>query len=151
LCNVCLAYLSVPVFSFSIPKAGDFIDASSAAVTGDRANSIRIAKEESFRFNGHFAEKTHQALAVYYDDMIRALVDGLNGQMLAKSKALPRLGRPIPLVLSGGSALPHGFRDRFEALLKESEFPIALSEIRMAESPLHSTAKGALVAAMVDG
>src|SRR5262249_22663967 len=28
LCNVCLAYLSVPVMSFSIPKAGDFIDSS---------------------------------------------------------------------------------------------------------------------------
>ncbi len=26
LCNVCLAYLSVPVVSFSVPKAGDFID-----------------------------------------------------------------------------------------------------------------------------
>ena len=40
LCNVCLAYLSVPVLSFSIAKAGDFIDASAAAVTGERANRI---------------------------------------------------------------------------------------------------------------
>ncbi len=151
LCNVCLAYLSMPVFSFSIPKAGDFIDASSAAMTGERANRIRIAKEESFRFNGHFAEKAHQVLAVYYDDMIRAVAEGLKQQLLAKSKALPRLGRPIPLVLSGGSTLPQGFRDRFEAILKESEFPLALSEIRMAESPLHSTAKGALVVALIDG
>ena len=30
LCNVCLAYLSVPVFSFSIPKGGDFIDSAVA-------------------------------------------------------------------------------------------------------------------------
>ena len=42
LCNVCLSYLSVPVFSFSIPKAGDFIDNSAASVTGERANRIRI-------------------------------------------------------------------------------------------------------------
>ena len=34
LCNVCLAYLSVPVFSFSIPKGGDFIDSSVAEVRG---------------------------------------------------------------------------------------------------------------------
>jgi hypothetical protein len=150
LCNVCLSYLSVPVFSFSVPKAGDFIDSSSAAVLGDRATSIRLKKEESFRFNGHFAEKTHQVLAVYYDDMIRALVEGLKDQLSSKSRSLPRLGRPIPLVLSGGSALPAGFRDRFETILKESEFPIQLSEIRLAEDPLHSTAKGALVAAMID-
>jgi hypothetical protein len=151
LCNVCLAYLSVPVFSFSIPKAGDFIDASSAAVTGERANSIRIAKEESFRFNGHFAEKTHQVLAVYYDDMIRALIDELKQQLVAKSRVLPRLRRPVPLVLSGGSVLPGGFRERFESILKESEFPIQLTEVRMAENPLHSTAKGALMAALIDG
>jgi len=35
LCNVCLAYLSLPVLSFSVPKAGDFIDSRAAAATGD--------------------------------------------------------------------------------------------------------------------
>ena len=47
LCNVCVAYLSVPVLSFSIPKAGDYIDSSAASVTGERANRVRIAKEDS--------------------------------------------------------------------------------------------------------
>jgi len=60
------------------------------------------------------------------------------------------MGKPIPMVLSGGTAMPKGFRDRFEKLLKESEFPLPLSEIRMAESPLNSTAKGALVAALAE-
>ena len=36
LCNVCVAYLSVPVLSFSIPKAGDYIDSSAATITGER-------------------------------------------------------------------------------------------------------------------
>src|SRR5207248_9742657 len=31
LCNVCVAYLSVPVLSFSIAKAGDFIDNSAGS------------------------------------------------------------------------------------------------------------------------
>ncbi len=149
LCNVCLSYLSVPVFSFSIPKAGDFIDSSSASVTGDRATHIRLIKEESFHFNGHFSEKVHQALTVYYDDMIRALVDALKDQF-SKGRGLPKLTRPIPVVLSGGSVLPGGFRDRFENVLKESNLPIAISEIRLAQDPLFSTAKGALMAAMID-
>jgi hypothetical protein len=149
LCNVCLAYLSVPVFSFSFPKAGDFIDSSSAAVIGERATRVRITKEESFHFNGHFAEKTHQVIAVYYDDMIRTLVEALK-ERLSKCGGLPRLSRPLPLVLSGGSTLPGGFRDRFESVLNESKLPITLSEIRLAESPLYSTAKGALIAAMID-
>src|SRR6478672_9387038 len=35
LCNICLAVLSVPVISFSVPKAGDFIDTHAALVTGE--------------------------------------------------------------------------------------------------------------------
>jgi hypothetical protein len=149
LCNVCLAYLSVPVLSFSVPKAGDFIDASSAAVTGDRATRVRSIKEDSFHFNGHFDDKMHQVIAVYYDDMIRALVETLRDQ-LSNCRGLPKLNRPVPIVLSGGSALPAGFRDRFESFLNESKLPVSFSEIRMAENPLQSTAKGALIAAMID-
>ncbi len=50
LCNVCLAYLSVPILSFSIPKAGDYIDTNAAQVTGAPANLVRLAKEDSFHF-----------------------------------------------------------------------------------------------------
>jgi len=149
LCNVCLAYLSVPVISFSIPKAGDFIDQSAAAVTGELVNHIRLSKEGSFHFNGFFAEKIPQVLGVYYDDMIRSLVAALK-QAFAKTKSIPQFSRPIPLVLSGGTALPSGFRDRFEKILREQDFPVELSEIRMAQNPLHTTARGALVYALSD-
>ena len=149
LCNVCLAYLSVPVVSFSVPKAGDFIDSSAATVTGERATRIRLAKEDSFHFNGFYADKIHQVLSVYYDDMIRSLVSALK-DAFAGAKNAPKFPRPIPIVLSGGSALPPGFRDRFERVLGKTGFPIAISELRMAENPLHSTAKGALVYALSD-
>jgi hypothetical protein len=149
LCNVCLAYLSVPVLSFSIPKAGDFIDSNAAVVTGERANHIRLTKEDSFHFNGFFADKIQQVLAVYYDDMIRSLVTALK-EAFARTKSVPQFHKPIPMVLSGGTALPPGFRDRFEKLLWEQDFPISLSEIRVARNPLHATAKGALVYALSD-
>ena len=149
LCNVCLAYLSVPVVSFSMPKAGDFIDSSASAVTGELATSIRMRKEDGFYLNGHFADKIHQVLTVYYDDMIHSLVDGLK-EAFASARSKPKIGRPIPLVLSGGSALPGGFRERFEKVLREADFPIALSEVRVAEQPLYTTAKGALIAALVE-
>ena len=149
LCNVCLSYLAVPVVNFSVAKAGDYIDSSAAGVTGDLSNRIRLIKEDSFEFNGTYKDKTQQVLSVYYEDMIQALVAGLN-EAFKNSRSLPRLARPIPLVLSGGSAVPAGFRNRFEAALKASGFPIALSEIRMADRPLYSTAKGALVSALSD-
>jgi hypothetical protein len=149
LCNVCLAYLSVPVLSFSIAKAGDFIDTSAAAVTGERANRIRLTKEDSFHFNGLFADKVQQVIAVYYDDMIQSLVGALK-EAFARTKNVPAFSRPIPMVLSGGTTLPAGFRDRFEKTLWEQDFPVTVSDIRMAENPLHATAKGALVCALSD-
>jgi hypothetical protein len=149
LCNVCLSYLSVPVMSFSIPKAGDFIDSSAASVTGERANRIRILKEQSFYLNGTFTDKVQQVLGVYYDDMIRALVTGLK-EAFKNARTTSKFSRPVPLVLSGGTAMPKGFRDRFEKVMSESDFPIELSEIRLAQDPLTTTARGALVAALCD-
>jgi len=149
LCNVCMAYLSVPVLSFSIPRAGDYIDMSAASVTGELANRIRLVKEESFHLNGFFTDKLHQVLGVYYDEMIRSLVQAMREQFTG-AKSLPRLGRPIPLVLSGGSTLPEGFRDRFEKILKEENLPVPISEVRIASEPLHGSAKGALIAAVTD-
>jgi hypothetical protein len=88
-------------------------------------------------------------LTVYYDDMIQSLVTGLRSAF-QNARSLPKLSRPIPLVLSGGSAMPKGFRDRFEKILQANNFPIELSEIRMAREPLTTTAKGALMAALCE-
>jgi hypothetical protein len=147
LCNVAIAYLAMPVMSYSIAKAGDYIDSSAAAVAGELANHIRMTKEESFHLNGMHADKIHQVIGVYYDDMINTLVNSMT-EAFAKTKSLPKFGRAVPLVLSGGTALPNGFRDRFEKALRGVELPLAISEVRLASNPLHAAAKGALVAAL---
>lgn len=147
LCNVSVAYMSVPVLSFSIAKGGDFIDSSAAGVTGELQNRVRIAKEETFHFNGHFADKVQQAITVYYDDMIQSVVAGLREAFQATRNA-PKFGRAVPLVLSGGSTMPKGFRDRFARALDGAALPLSVSEVRLAGNPLHATAKGALVAAL---
>jgi hypothetical protein len=149
MCNVCLAYLSVPVISFSVPKGGDYIDANSAAATRDLATSVRVEKEKGFHFNGYFENKTYHALSVYYDDVIQSLVKSMRDAFTNASN-LPKLKQPVPLVLSGGTAMPPGFQERFEKALRGSEFPIELSEIRVAANPLHSTAKGTLVATLCE-
>ncbi|MFB3826517.1 MAG: hypothetical protein ACE15B_07090 [Bryobacteraceae bacterium] len=149
LCNVCLAYLSVPVMSFAVPKAGDFIDASAASITGERANRIRLFKEESFYLNGQCSERIPQVLTVYYDDVIGSLVAALNNAFRG-ARTLPKISRPVPLVLSGGTAMPKGFCGRFEQALRASDFPLTVSEVRLASGPLTATARGALIAALTD-
>ncbi len=147
LSNVCLAVLSVPVLSFSVPKAGDFIDGSAAAVTGDRANRLRITKEKAFQLNGFSTDRVHNALTVYYQEVIAVLIAALRSHIAAAQK-LPRIEQTVPLVLTGGTAMPKGFLDHFIKVLEGEEFPLKLSEVRVSGDPLHSTARGALMAAL---
>jgi hypothetical protein len=69
---------------------------------------------------------------------------------LAEQKNLPRIDKPIPIVLSGGTAKPRGFLDKFRQAVERDGFPLEISEIRMAEDPLTATARGCLIAAMYD-
>jgi hypothetical protein len=147
LCNVCLAVLSVPVFAFSIPKAGDFIDNQAALVTGDLAIRMRIQKEQAFHLNGLNGERVQDALTVYYQEVLVNLVETLRNH-ISSAQRLPRLEQSIPLVLSGGTAMPGGFLERFLAVLHDHELPVKLSEVRVSADPLNSTARGALMAAL---
>ncbi len=147
LCNVAMAYMSVPVLSFSTAKGGDFIDASAAGVTGELVNRVRLAKEEAFHFNGHYADKVQQAISVYYDDMIQSVVQGLK-EAFETTRNVPKFGRAVPLVLSGGGAMPRGFGERFEKAMQGAGLPVAISEVRLAKNPLETTARGALVSAL---
>jgi hypothetical protein len=130
-----------------VPKGGDFIDNSAATVTGEMANRVRILKEENFHFNGHFSDKVQQALTVYYDDMISSIVQGLK-EAFSSTRSVPKFGRSVPLVLSGGGVLPEGFKERFEKALAAAALPVGVSEVRLAKKPLESTARGALIAAL---
>lgn len=147
LCNACLAVLSVPVLTFAVPKAGDFIDHQAAAVTGDLATRLRVIKESSFRLNGLTNDRTANALTVYYHEVIANLTSTLRAH-IAATQRLPKLDQAIPLVLSGGTAMPKGFLEQFSAALKSQDFPVRLSEVKLSADPLNSTARGALMAAM---
>jgi hypothetical protein len=149
LCNVCLAELSLPVISFSVAKAGDYIDMHAAAVTGEGATRMRVLKEQSFHLNGAGGDRVQNALTVYHDDVIRTLTNTLRTK-IASAQQLPKLNRPVPVVLSGGTAMPKGFVERFTAVLSSQDFPVRVSEVRMSSDPLNATARGALMAALAN-
>ena len=51
-------------------------------------------------------------------------------------------------MLSGGSVIPKGCREKFGKAVREIDLPIKVSDIRIAEKPLYATAKGSLKMAM---
>jgi nucleoid DNA-binding protein len=149
MCNVALAFMSIPVMTFSIDKAGDYIDRNVGAVTGETASRIRTVKEDSLDLSRPPQNKYDSALHVYYDDVILSLVEALRSA-LAETKNMPRIDKPIPIVLSGGTAKPKGFLDRFRQAMERDGFPLSISEIRLAADPLTATARGCLIAALYD-
>ncbi len=147
MCNVCLAYLSIPLVSFSINKGGDYLDDAAASVTGMVNTRVRSFKENGFNLGTPPRNKVEDALQVYHDDLITTLVRTLKTSIQSASGTL-NVDRPIPIVLSGGTAKVNGFKDRFEKFMKEENIPLEFGKIRIAKDPLTATAKGALIAAM---
>ncbi len=150
MCNVCLAYLSVPVVSFSISKAGDYIDKSVGSVTGESATRVKLAKEQSLDLSRSPKDKVEEALHIYYDDVIQTLVTNLNEALSKTYNESNKLDRAVPVVLAGGTSRPRGFREKVEKVLAESNCPVEISEVRSSPHPMEATARGALMAAVYD-
>ncbi|MEW6440300.1 MAG: hypothetical protein AB1640_05120 [bacterium] len=148
MCNVCLAFLSVPVMTFSVKKAGDYIDEAVASATGEVTTRVRKIKEQEFRLTRKPENDLEGALSIFYDDVILTLVETILESMSSRSSKLPKFDQPVPIVLSGGSAMPEGFRERFQTCLEDRPLPFEVRDVRLASDPLNATAKGALIASM---
>ncbi|MEW6407906.1 MAG: hypothetical protein AB1465_04405 [Patescibacteria group bacterium] len=148
--NVCLACLSVPVFTFSVTKAGDWIDLQVAKAVNETASRICAIKESSLDLTKtEQLSKIETALSIYYNNLIEYVLAHIKREF-EETKKMPRIDKPIKMVVSGGTALPRGFLSRFKQLLKKADFPFEVGEVVMASQPLFSVAKGALIAAITD-
>jgi hypothetical protein len=149
MCNATLAFLSIPSIMASVAKAGDFIDRSVGEAVGEHATRVKVIKEEGLDLSQAPRDKLEKALHIYYEDVVETLVDTLRRE-ISRADNLPKTDRALPIVLSGGTAKPRGFRELFERTLRARKFPVEISEIRMASDPLTSTARGAHIAAMFE-
>lgn len=149
MCNVCLSYLSFPVVTFSIQKAGDYIDIMVGRTVGEPAARIKAIKEEDLDLSKSSSDRVSKALHIFYDEIILALLENLRRVIISTDK-IPKISNPVPIVLSGGTAMPTGCIDKFKSMLKTIDMPVEISEVRLAEDPLNTTARGALIMAMTE-
>jgi hypothetical protein len=153
MCNMCLAYLGLPVLTVATTRAGDYIDHCAASVTGETPTTVRLHKENAatsgFTIDRATGSAVDRALSVYYSDVIETAVTALRTAM-AESKKLPRFTAPIPIVCAGGTAMAGNFLPRLKSVIGETELPVEVSDVYLAKDPLNATAKGALVGAMLN-
>lgn len=147
--NVCFTIKAVPIFSFSVARAGDWIDEQVAWVTNETISKITAIKEASFDLTQ--AQKTpnkiDEALHIYYIHLIGYILEQVKNEF---ERNKPKLEKPIPIVVAGGTAKPRGFLQRFKEELQKVDFPFEIGEINLASHPLYSVVKGALVAGIAE-
>jgi len=149
MCNVCLSYLSFPVVTFSLQMAGDYIDTMVGKAVGEPASRIKAIKEEELDLSKSPNDRVSTALHIFYDEIMFKLLETLRRVIISTDK-IPKISTPMPIVLSGGTAMPKGCIEKFDAKLKEINLPMEISEVRLAQDPLNTTAKGALIMAMTE-
>ena len=149
MCNVCLSYLSFPVITYSIQIAGDYIDLMVEKAVGEPATKVKEIKEQTLDLSAAPKDRVSTALHIFYDELIHKLIESLQ-RVLSFSDQIPKIATPIPIVLSGGTAMPNGCREKFGTMLKNISLPVEISDVRLAEDPLTTTAKGALIMAMTE-
>ena len=148
--NVCLSFMSVPIFKFSVTKAGDWIDQQVSMAVDETASRVSAIKESSLDLSKEGdLSKIESALSIYYNHLIEYVIENIK-QEFGKARRLPRITKPITIILSGGTSLPKGFSNRFRQILDQLKLPVPVGSVRMASQPLRSVAKGALVAASAD-
>ncbi len=149
MCNVCLSYLSYPVITFSLQIAGDYIDQMVGRAVGEPATKIKTIKQDSLDLSKNPNDRITTALHIFYDELIFKLLDSLQ-RVLNASDQIPKIAYPIPIVLSGGTAMVPGCQDKFAKALPNFKLPVEISGVQLAKDPLHTTAKGALIMAMTE-
>ncbi len=147
LCNVCLTYMSVPVIAYSLQRGGDDIDENVSRETGHSATKIKGIKEEGVDLSTMPKNKIGLALQIYYTDLINELVHSME-KVISSSDRIPKIANPIPIVISGGTASPKGFREKFESDLRSIRLPFEIASVRVSKDLLNATAIGALVMAV---
>jgi glutaredoxin len=159
MCNICIMYAGMPAITFSVTRAGDFIDENVARDTGTPSAKAQYMKEKGevdlsnptlLVSNGTATLQTNvpkseiaQAIKSYYVVLINYILANIIKQF-ETSKDVPTFPIPVPFVIGGGTALVPGFIDLFKEQLTKQPFPIDISEVRLAEDAHIAVANGCL-------
>ncbi|MBI4587136.1 MAG: hypothetical protein HY717_24250 [Planctomycetes bacterium] len=146
--NICVAYKSIPALSFSTSRAGDWIDRNVAHVLGIKASRAAAIKEKGVNLLSP-KNREEEAVEIYYRNLISYTLENIKKRFESAS-GMPAFPDPVEIACSGGTSMIGGFIEVFKQEFEAVKFPIPVKNIRLAEDPLFSVAKGCLVASLSD-
>jgi len=147
MCNLTLSWKQIPLLSFSVEHCGDWIDHEAAKIAGCDVATITKYKEKHFSFGEDSAELKHMALNVYYEAMMNNVIENFSSRF-KKMEDEEKRDIPLEIVIGGGTASVPGFAEKFASLLKATDLPFKVKDVRMAKNPLFSVCNGCLIKAI---
>jgi len=154
--NTALVYQTMVGMAFSVSRSGDYIDRSAAKAVGSTATRIMSIKERGVNLldptEGNPKQiREREAIIVYYRNLIHYVIETVKKEFKKEENKI-ELPDEIPWIISGGTAKAKNFLEFFKREFEKerNNFPIGISEIRMANDPLGDVAKGLLIAALND-
>ncbi|MGE3163510.1 MAG: hypothetical protein AB7O52_01240 [Planctomycetota bacterium] len=144
--NICVAYQAIPAVSFATTRGGDWIDKNVAQVLGVSASRATSIKERGIDITKP-KNREEEAVEIYYRNLIAYTLENIKKRFMQAADR-PNFSEPISIVCAGGTSLVGGFIEVFQDEFKNINFPIEVKDIRLAEDPLYTVAKGCLVAAL---
>ena len=146
--NICVAYKAIPCLTFSTSRGGDWIDRNVATVLGIKASRATAIKERGINILVP-KNREEEAVEIYYRNLIAYTLENIKTRF-ETAEGMPSFPEPVEIVCSGGTSMIGGFIEVFKDEFESVNFPIEVRNIRRAEDPLYSVAKGCLVAALSD-
>lgn len=146
--NIVVVHEGDPLVEFSVTRAGDFIDQSVGNALDVSPSLVQMEKEAGTDlYNPN--SKIMEAVSVYYTSVINYTLKNISYELKQREKELPIFRDPVPIVVSGGLAKAKGFDKRVTEVLNNVDFPIKISDVRLASDPLRAVANGCLLAASI--
>jgi hypothetical protein len=147
--NLALSYNTMSPLQFSVARGGDWIDQNAARAMGSTASKMCQMKEDGIDLMDSGGDNHREAIIAYYKALMEYALDAIADQFRQKEDTM-NLPDEFPIVLSGGTSLATNFKPLFEEVFesKSANFPLDISEIRMADDPMTAVAEGLLIKAM---
>jgi hypothetical protein len=146
--NLAVFHVGECILSFSIAQGGDYIDRSVAKPLGISETEVQAEKESPGMDLNNPKGQIQETIVMYYDNLIKYVCEVLE-KKFSKLENVPKFGKPVPVVVSGGTSIPNGFLEKMATALKSKSFPFEIGEVRKAKDPLTAVANGCLIYAQM--
>ena len=147
--NICYSHMGIPVFSFSIPKGGDWIDENVAIATNETKASVQSVKESGVDLLNP-KNNVESAIAIYYNALIDLVGKKFKEIYSTKpKKELPNIMAPMKVVIAGGTSLAGNFIEKLKPVFLDKSFPVPVSDVVHAKDPLMAVSNGLVTASLI--